>query len=190
MEDFQIPDDAKIPKKIESIRNKYDKILCYYGALAKWFDYDLLDKIAQAYPNYAIILIGIEYDDSLKNSNVLDNANIFFIGKVDYNDLILYSSNVDLLMIPFLINEITESTSPVKLFEYMATKKPILTTAMKECKKYKSVNIANSHDEFIEKIPEVIKLSDDKSYLQLLLNEAEQNTWISKANSILDLLSK
>ena len=190
LEDFIIPDDAKIPKKIESIKNNYEKILCYYGALAKWFDYKLLDKIAKAYPNYAIILIGIEYDDSLKSSNVLDNSNIFFIGKVDYNNLILYSSNVDLLMIPFLINEITESTSPVKLFEYMATKKPILTTAMKECKKYKSVNIANSHDEFIKKIPEVLELSDDNSYLQLLLSEEKQNTWISKANSILDLLSK
>jgi len=190
LDDFIIPKDSKIPPNLENIKNKYDKILCYYGALAKWFDYELLNKIANAYPNYAILLIGIEYDSSLKDSNVLDNTNIFFIGKINYNDLILYSSNVDLLMIPFLINEITESTSPVKLFEYMATKKPILTTAMKECKKYKSVNIANSHDEFIKKIPEVIELSNDKSYTDLLLDEAKQNTWISKANSILDMLSK
>lgn len=189
LDDFKIPEKNVIPDKIKTIKDNYNKILCYYGALAKWFDYELLNKVSKAYPNYAILLIGIEYDDSLKNSHILDNPNIFFIGKIDYDKLILYSSNVDLLMIPFLINEITESTSPVKLFEYMATKKPILTTAMKECKKYKSVNIANSHDDFIKKIPEVINLANNESYAKLLLDEAKQNTWISKANSILDLLA-
>lgn len=188
--DFETTENMEIPDEIKKIKSKYDKIICYYGALAKWFDYELLNKIAKAYPNYAIVLIGIEYDTSLKNSKILENSNIHFIGKVDYNKLIFYSSNVDLLTIPFLINDITESTSPVKLFEYMATKKPILTTAMKECKKYKSVNIANSHEEFISKIPEVIELAKDESYIKLLLEESKQNTWIQKANDIINMISK
>ena len=60
----------------------------------------------------------------------------------------------------------------------------------KECKKYKSVNIANSHEEFIRKIPQVIKLSSDKQYCDLLLKEAKENTWVQKANAIIQLLSK
>ena len=190
LDDFKVPENSEIPKNLSKIKEKYEKVLCYYGALAKWFDYELIDKVAKHYSNYAILLIGIEYDDSLKKSHILDNSNVFFIGKIDYKKLIHYSSNVDLLMIPFLINEITESTSPVKLFEYMATEKPILTTAMKECQKYKSVNIAHSHDEFINKIPAVIELANNDSYKELLLQEAKQNTWISKANAILDMLDK
>ncbi len=190
LDDFVLPDNSTPPDLIRQLKNKYEKIIGYYGALAKWFDYDLVNKVAKAYPNYAIVLIGIEYDYSLKYSHILDNPNIHFLGKIEYTKLIQYSSNMDLLTIPFLINEITESTSPVKLFEYMATKKPILTTAMAECKKYKSVNIAYSHEEFIKKIPETINLSNDKSYIQLLSEEAKQNTWVQKSNAILDMLSK
>lgn len=188
IEDFIVKDNIETPKVIEDIQSKHEKIIGYYGALAKWFDYKLLDKVAKKYPNYAFVLIGIEYDKSLKESKVLSNKNIYYIGKVDYKQLINYSSKFDLLTIPFLINEVTESTSPVKLFEYMCTQKPILTTAMKECKKYKSVNIANDHEEFIRKIPEVIELNKDEKYKELLLKEAKENTWTSKANSIIKLL--
>lgn len=190
LKDFTSRSRLAIPAEIKELKKSYSKIVGYYGALAKWFDYELLDKAAKAYPDYAFALIGIEYDDSLKNSHVLDNSNVHFLGKVDYNNLIHYSSQMDLLTIPFLINEVTESTSPVKLFEYMATQKPILTTAMKECKKYKSVNIANSHKDFIKKIPEVISMAQNKKYINLLLKEASQNTWIQKADDIINMISK
>lgn len=188
LEDFSTNKNLEIPDRMKSIRNNYKKIIGYYGSLAKWVNYDLLNKIAKKYSDYAIVLIGIEYDFSLKQSGILSNNNIFFLGKIDYKNLINYSSQMDLLIIPFLINEITASTSPVKLFEYMASKKPILTTAMEECKKYKSVNIANSDEEFIKKIPDVIKLKNNTSYTNLLFNEASQNTWEQKANSILNML--
>jgi hypothetical protein len=41
-------------------------------------------------------------------------------------------------MIPFRINEITEAVSPIKLFEYMALGRPIVTTDMAESRKYRS----------------------------------------------------
>lgn len=190
LEDFIINNKKTIPEEIKELKGKYDKLVGYYGALAKWFDYELVDKVAKKYPNYAVVLIGIEYDDSLRKSKLLDNNNVHYLGKVDYKELINYSSELDLLTIPFLINEITESTSPVKLFEYMATEKPILTTAMKECMKYKSVNIGHSHEEFIAKIPKVIDLINDKEYKKLLIKEAEDNTWKQKADDIVKLISK
>ncbi len=59
---------------------------------------------------------------------------------------------MDVMIIPFVLNEITSSTSPVKLFEYMAMKKPIVTTDMLECRKYKSVLIGKNYEDFIKKI--------------------------------------
>lgn len=188
LNDFVIDPKEETPEIINELKTKYDKLIGYYGALAKWFDYELMNKVAIKYPNYAIVLIGLKYDDSLEKSKLLDNTNVYYLGKIDYKDLIKYSSKLDLLTIPFLINEITESTSPVKLFEYMATQKPILTTAMKECKKYKSVNIANSHEEFINKIPDVLELDKDEEYKKLLMKEAKENTWKQKSENIIKLL--
>ena len=188
LEDFIVDESFETPIKIKELKKHYDKLIGYYGALAKWFDYELINKVAKAYPNYAIVLIGLKYDDSLDKSNVLKNSNVYYLGKIDYKELIKYSSKMDVLTIPFLINEITESTSPVKLFEYMATQKPILTTAMKECKKYKSINIANSHEEFIKKIPKVIELENNEEYKELLMKEARENTWKQKSETIISLL--
>lgn len=190
LEDFIKSSNSEIPTEIKELQLKYDKLIGYYGALAKWFDYELIKKAAKKYPNYGFVLIGIKYDDSLEKSDILNIPNIHYIGKVDYKELINYSSNIDLLTIPFLINEITESTSPVKLFEYMATEKPILTTAMKECKKYESVNIGNSHEDFINKIPKVLELANNKEYKELLISNAKANTWKQKAEDIIKLIER
>ena len=190
IEDFILEKNSAIPEKLEQIKSNHEKIIGYYGALAKWFDYELLDKVAKKYPKYAIVLIGLDYDKSLNKSGLLNNKNVFYLGKVNYKELINYASRMDLLTIPFKINEITESTSPVKLFEYMAIQKPILTTDMRECRKYKSVNIGKTHEEFISKIPKVIKRETDENYKKLLMKEAKQNTWKEKSEVIIKLLEE
>ena len=92
--------------------------------------------------------------------------------------------------IPFLINDITQATSPLKLFEYMALGKPIVTTAMKECQKYKSVMIANNNSEFINLVDNAIQISKEhnEDYYKMLNTEALENTWEAKASAIIDLL--
>ena len=180
----------KIPKDLKSIKDKYEKVILYYGALAVWFDYNLLKKAAKKYPNYAFVLIGMIYDDAFKKSKVEKIDNVIYLGKVNYYDLVKYSKNSDLLTIPFLVNEITESTSPVKLFEYMATQVPILTTDMNECRKYKTVMIGKTHEEFIDMIPKAINKIKDKDYLSEEMKEANDNTWAKKVEEIEKLIEE
>ena len=52
----------------------------YYGALAAWVDYDLLKRLADN-EKIQLILIGIEHDDSLKKSGLLDYKNVKYFGK-------------------------------------------------------------------------------------------------------------
>lgn len=162
-------------------------IVCYYGALAKWFDYELLKKIA-ATNIYSVVLFGIKYDESF-DENIKGEANIYFMGPRDYKVLKYYARRADILTIPFLINDITRATSPVKIFEYMALKKPIVTTDMNECRKYDSVLTAKSHDEFLEKLDEALALRTNSDYLSLLDREAKENDWAFKAKAITDMIS-
>ena len=77
-------------------------------------------------------------------------------------------------IIPFLINDITQATSPLKLFEYMALGKPIVTTSMNECKKYKSVILADNKEHFVENIDKAIDIvkNENKEYYKILEQEA------------------
>lgn len=177
--------EKNINPKLKEIKNNYKKIVGYYGALAKWFDYDLLKKLAKSFPEYAFVLFGIKYDISFDEQNLEEYDNIHFLGPINYNDLPYNANYFDICIIPFLINEITLATNPIKVFEYMAMHKPIITTSLPECMKYKSVNIANNEKEFIKLIKDVDKINTN-SYVKLLDKEAKENSWDEKANEILN----
>ncbi len=180
----EAPDDIK-----EIVKSK-KPIIGYYGAIAEWFDYDLLERMATERPDYEFIMIGpLNYDNALnKNKHLFEIKNIHFLGAKKYEELPTYLSYFTIATIPFLVNKITESTSPVKLFEYMAGGKPIVTSNMYECTKYKSVLVAESHDGFIENIDKAIKLKDDRHYLDQLQKDAEDNTWSRRAKDIIGAL--
>lgn len=176
--------ELPIPEDLRSIRESYKTVICYYGALAKWFDYDLVKKIA-ANKEYAVVLIGQDYDRTYKKSNIDEHDNVFFLGRKKYEELPAYGCNVDICIIPFLINDITEATSPVKLFEYMAMGKPIVTTALPECKKYRSVYCSETHEEFLSNLEKAVACEDDEAYKKVELEEALDNTWCSKAKHMI-----
>lgn len=175
---------------VDIIKSK-KPIIGYYGALASWFDYDIIKYLAKERPDYNIVLLGIKYDDSFDKANLSKFPNIYFLGSKEYNILPNYASQFDVCTIPFLINTITQATSPLKLFEYMALGKPIVTTAMNECKKYQSVMIANSKEEFTQLIDKALQLNKthNDNYFNLLDKEALENTWEAKTLAIINLLT-
>ncbi len=179
----------QIERQFQDILDKGMPVVGYYGALAAWFDYELLKKI-DASGKYQVVLFGIKYDDSFDRSGVENCKNVHFLGAKDYRILQNYAARIDILTIPFLINDITKATSPVKLFEYMALNKPIVTTDMDECRKYQSVLIGHTHEEFLEMLDRAMALREDSEYISLLNKEALENTWKEKAKSILDELRK
>lgn len=187
-----IDNNFKFEDNFINIINSKKPIIGYYGALASWFDYEMVKYLAEKRPNYNIVLLGIKYDDTFDKANLNEYSNIYFLGSKSYDVLPNYASHFTVCTIPFLINGITQATSPLKLFEYMALEKPIVTTAMNECKKYESVLIANNKEEFVNLVDKAIEISNkkDNNYYSLLNKEALENTWEEKANVIIDLLKE
>ena len=181
-------EDYEFEPEFQKILDIKKPIIMYYGALAKWFDYDLIKKVA-ASNKYSVVLFGIKYDESY-DENIKDEKNIYFMGPRDYKVLKNYAKCADVLTIPFLINDITASTSPVKIFEYMALHKPIVITDLYECRDYKSVLLSKNHKEFLENLEKALKLKNDKKYISLLDKEAKENDWSKKAEAIIKLIRK
>jgi len=181
-------DPGQYPLLVEKLLAKEKPIIGYFGAFANWFDYELIIKLATERPNLEILLLGVDYDGSIKKYNLETYDNITIAGPIEYKELPKYAAAFSVSTIPFLINEITESTSPIKLFEYMAMGKPIVTTDMPECRKYESVLIGKTHKEFIDKIDEALKLQNDKDYTELLEKESLENSWEAKAEDILEII--
>lgn len=179
-QELVIPPDDLIP-----LLEMQKPIIGYYGALARWFDYDLLKNIAKLRPDYLFVLIGPDYDGTLEPAGIFKFNNIFWLGVKKYAELPTYLHFFDVATIPFLVNEITHATSPLKLFEYMAGGKPIVISPMRESMQYEGVLVANGPDEFVEKLDQAYLLAKDSNYIDTIKKLALQNTWESRAEEVI-----
>lgn len=168
---------------------KYSCVLGYYGCLASWFDYDLVIEVAKRKPDWCFVLVGYCFDGTVARLKTANLENIIIYPAQPYKNLPSFVAGFDIQTIPFVINGITKATSPVKVFEYMASGKPILTSAMPECLNYASVAIYEGAEDFIEKVKKLLTLRDDPDYLQTMDAEARANTWEARADQILNTLN-
>ncbi len=176
------------PEDIEPLVAQSQPIIGYYGALARWFDYDLLKKVALLRPHYQFILIGPDYDGTLQKTNLFDIPNVHWLGVKPYRELPHYLQYFDVATIPFVINEITHATSPLKLFEYMAGEKPIVITPMRESMNYSGVWVAQKPDDFAIQLDNALLKKDDPQYRALVRKIALENTWDERAKLILETI--
>jgi GT2 family glycosyltransferase/SAM-dependent methyltransferase len=163
--------------------------LCgYYGALAEWFDYALLQEVASANPVWRFLLIGPDYDGSLKRLQLKRHRNICWAGPKDYKTLPGYLARFDVAMIPFLINDITKATSPLKLYEYFAGGKPVICTPMPECMAFPEVRIVRDATEFSAALAAARLESADVPLKERLRALARENSWVARAQAVLAVL--
>lgn len=179
------PVEATLQEKIKP----YSCVLGYYGCLASWFDYEMIMEVAKRRPDWCFVLVGYCFDDTVSILQEANLKNIILYPAQPYKNLPAFVSGFDLEIIPFVINEITKATSPVKLFEYMASGKPILTSAMPECLSYRSVTTYRDAGDFIEKAEMLLTLRDDPVYRTVMDQEAKDNTWDSRVEKILHTLN-
>ncbi|MDO9085563.1 MAG: glycosyltransferase [Anaerolineaceae bacterium] len=173
------------PSDLVPLLKMQKPIIGYYGALARWFDYELLKGIAQRRQDYLFVLIGPDYDGTMKHAGISHLENIYWLGVKQYAELPFYLHFFDVATIPFLVNDITHATSPLKLFEYMAGGKPIVITPMHESMQYEGVLVADGPDEFVEKLDQTLLISKDSHYINEIKKLALQNTWESRAEEII-----
>jgi polysaccharide pyruvyl transferase CsaB len=182
---------SKIPDDLEAILALNKPIVGYYGIFAaEWIDYDLLAFAANKCPDLTFLLIGPDKDGSLQKSGVLLLPNIYWLGIRHYSMLPIYLSHFTIATIPFKLNKITHSSSPLKLFEYLAATKPVVITAMEESMRYSGSLSANNAIDYVAKIRQVLLLCSDANYLKQINQIALSNTWDIRAKQILAALDK
>jgi glycosyltransferase involved in cell wall biosynthesis len=96
-------------------------------------DCELLRQVARLNPTMTFVLVGEIGlgEPSTPVERLREEANVHLIGPRPYADLPSYLKSFDVCMIPFALNRVTEKSLPMKLFEYMASGKPIVATATK-----------------------------------------------------------
>ena len=167
--------------RFRAILDKEKPILGYFGALARWLDYELLIHLASRRPDVEVVLIGVDYDGSLAEYQPSFPGNLHVHPRVEYSELPNYAVHFSVSIIPFVLNNVTMATSPLKLFEYMAIGRPIISTAIPEASRYSSPLVARDREEFVHLVDTALHLRNDPDCQATLAREAEANSWRRKA---------
>ena len=100
--------------------------LGFYGVVDERMDLDLLAGIADARPEWALVVVGPVV--KIDQADLPRRANIHYLGGKTYAELPLYAAGWDVALMPFAINESTRFISPTKTPEYLAAGLPVVST--------------------------------------------------------------
>ncbi|MFJ8102256.1 glycosyltransferase [Lysinibacillus sp. NPDC096212] len=175
--------------ELEKVKIADKKIIGYYGAIAEWFDFETVKYMAKSNPDWTIVLVGEVYPTVEKQVEELkQTGKVEVLKRVSYNKIPHLLSLFDVAILPFLINEITLSTSPVKVFEYLAGGKCVVSTPLPEVLEIEGVFIGNSKEEFERQVKAALCIGMEKNHVEMLRKVAEQHTWQKRVRKINEII--
>lgn len=152
------PDQAHIPHPR----------LGFYGVIDERFDADLVSSMADAHPEWQIVLVGpvVKIDPA----TLPQQPNVHYMGQRTYDQLPKFLAGWDVCLLPFAMNDSTKFISPTKVLEYMAAELPSVSTPITDVKvPYGDVvEIAESHEAFIAACERQLALHDEARQAQAL----------------------
>jgi len=151
-------------------------VLGFFGVVDERMDYDLIAALADADPSWNLVIVGPMA--KVEESTLPRRPNIHWMGGRDYSQLPACTKRFDVCMMPFALNEATEYINPTKALEYMASGKPIVSTAVEDVVLQFSgfAAIARSHPEFIECCRQAI-VAPNQLVIQQGIELAKRNSW-------------
>lgn len=150
-------------------------VIGYYGAIWNWFDISLLEYLARKRPKYNFVLIGTLYEPHRRRIKHL--RNVYYLGEKPYSVLPSYLAHFDVATVMFRKSKLTKSVNPVKVFEYLAGGKPVVSTVIPEIVGFPGVRVAATREKFLSAIDTSLREKPDLKAIDSFLKD---KTWVSR----------
>lgn len=164
---------------------KAGPIAGFYGSLAEWVDFDLLVALAKQLPDWQFVLIGPVRSDLSKLQTL---PNIHILGPKPHHMLSAYVQHWQVSLLPFCNTDQIKACNPLKLMEYLAVGKPIVSTDFPAVRQFDDlIYVAKSAQQFAKAIqasfhePSHVRESRQKS--------VAQESWANRASQVDKLLA-
>ncbi len=169
-------------------------IIGMIGNLSKRVDFDLIRDIAVIHPEWSIVIVGgwRNTNRDFINSDLVRRlkqiTNIHWMGHQPLEMLPNYLKAFDVCLIPYAADDpFNINCSPLKLYEYLATGKPIVSTNLPSVKEYSEViQIGRNYSEFEKGI--ILALTENGKFQEMRKQIAKDNSWDNRAREIFNIL--
>ncbi|MGX4642526.1 glycosyltransferase [Massilia sp. SYSU DXS3249] len=165
--------------------------LGFYGVIDERFDTELVRRMAEAHPEWQIVLVGpvVKIDPA----ELPRGENVHYMGQRNYDELPKFLAGWDVCLLPFAMNDSTKFISPTKVLEYMAAEKPSVSTPITDVKvPYGDVvAIASTPEEYIAACERMLAMSEDekRAMVERMCDIVANTSWDKTASRMHELIS-
>jgi glycosyltransferase involved in cell wall biosynthesis len=161
-------------------------VIGYFGVIEPRIDIELIDYLAEQRPQWTFLLIGRV---AIPPHLLPGRSNIHFIGKRPYESLPSYGRIFDATIIPYRQNRFNFHANPLKLREYLAMGKPVVTVSTPEIERYADVvEIASSCEEFLAKLDRVLASHGEAKEIARRLDRVRPEGWNARLEEVLRIV--
>lgn len=172
------------PDNMYSKDNKFK--LVYIGTIAHWFDFDTMITVLDRDNSLELLLFGpvdcvIPAHSQIRHCGILNHKDIFAV-----------MGHADLLIMPFILNDIVLKVNPVKAYEYVYSGKPVAMIRYSETEKFSE--FVNLYDDSASLSAIIAAIKGEGPFINRPLEEcrkfAFQNTWDSRYKDVRNSLNE
>ena len=148
----------------------------YVGAVAEWFDHELIRRTATQNPDIRFHICG---DVTAPEPAALDDLdNVHLYGEIAYDDVPAFIRQMDVMTIPFKLLPIIHACDPVKFYEHSAMGKPTVSTRLPELMRAEElIYFAETAEQYGARIRDACAAGALPEYRDKLRLYAAENSW-------------
>jgi glycosyltransferase involved in cell wall biosynthesis len=157
----------------------------FIGQLASFIDTDLMLHAARSLPDFSFVLVG-KVHSGIGAEELLAEKNVYTLGLLPFEQIPGIIQDLDVCLNPFRSGSIADVSKPVKIYEYLALGKPVISTYMPELLELgPCIHMSRTDSEFVEMIRKAVS-ERDESLEKLRIEYARKNTWTARIAQFLD----
>jgi glycosyltransferase involved in cell wall biosynthesis len=147
----------------------------------------LIEALARSFPNGRVELIGPNHLPRQVVSRLAAMGNVNFAGPVGYDRIPQEMSRFDVCVVPHVETPFTQSLNPIKLWEYLASGKPVVSSNVAGFSSYGHLcHIASGADAFVAACKAA--LGENGSRCDARREEARRHSWAARVDRLLEAL--
>lgn len=189
-EDFENAacDKTLLPK---ALQQKKQRIIGYHGIIQSRVNFSIFSYLAEKHSTWQFLIIGPVWKEVEAEMKVLKKFdNIHVIDFVPYTKLPGVIACFDAAMIPHKVDAFTHSMNPLKMYEYLAAGKPIVSTPVAGAEQFQDlITLSISPEDFSTNLEEVLK-NDSEKLRQRRKQMAKQYSWNNRVDLMMDIIAR
>jgi len=162
-------------------------VLGFVGAVSDYkLDADWILALARRRPEASIALVGPAGlgQPETDLARLPEAPNVHLLGHRPYAALPAYLKGFDVCLLPYRQNAYTDACFPIKFFEYLASGRPVVTSALPAlAEHFDAVRVARSADEFVAQCEAALR--DPAEGRAERISLARRHTWEHRVEALL-----